>query len=348
MTEPRFPRDANGTRGALDATTRDVVETAWPVDGGDLAGLEWSAADGAPVLLAVHGITANARSWSLVAERLPGMRVLAPDLRGRGRSNGLPGPWALDRHADDLAAVLDAAGVDRAFVAGHSMGGFVGARFVHRHPDRVEGLVLVDGGLPMPPLASLPDGSAPSPEAALGPAMTRLSMSFASLGEYYDFWREHPAFGPWWNDAIEAYLRADVAAGEDGRLRTRTVADAVLENVRELDGGGGYARDLEALGTPGVFIRCPRGLFDADPLYPASYAAEWTDRIPGLSTVEADGTNHYTITLAPHGADLTAAVIRALVDVGLARARARAAHPATGRIRIIRPVDPDSNPLTSL
>ena len=54
-----------------------------------------------------------------------GVRLIAPDLRGRGRSNTLPGPFGMTRHADDMAAVLDFLGVPRAVVVGHSMGGFV-------------------------------------------------------------------------------------------------------------------------------------------------------------------------------------------------------------------------------
>jgi lipase len=78
---------------------------------------EWGATTpDAPVVLAVHGITANGLSWAMVAERLPRVRVVAPDLRGRGGSNGLPGPSGMARHADDLAALLDRLDVRRAVV----------------------------------------------------------------------------------------------------------------------------------------------------------------------------------------------------------------------------------------
>jgi pimeloyl-ACP methyl ester carboxylesterase len=62
---------------------------------------------------------------------------------------GTGGPVLLAAHGEDLVAVLDHAGVERATVVGHSMGGFVAAVAAHRHPERVERLVLVDGSLPL-------------------------------------------------------------------------------------------------------------------------------------------------------------------------------------------------------
>src|SRR5918998_4160417 len=93
------------------------------VAGGELAAYRWPG-DG-PLVVAAHGITSNHRSWGVVAAALDGdVTLVAPDLRGRGRSNGLPGPYGIERHADDVAALLDHLEVERAVVAGHSMGGF--------------------------------------------------------------------------------------------------------------------------------------------------------------------------------------------------------------------------------
>ena len=67
------------------------------------------------MVLAIHGITASSRSWTAVARHLGDqVTFIAPDLRGRGGSSGLPGPFGLAAHLEDLAAVLDFAGVLRA------------------------------------------------------------------------------------------------------------------------------------------------------------------------------------------------------------------------------------------
>ncbi|CAA9347953.1 MAG: hypothetical protein AVDCRST_MAG40-2737, partial [uncultured Gemmatimonadaceae bacterium] len=71
-----------------------------------------------------------------------GARCLAVDLRGLGQS-AAEGPYSMDRYADDLACVLDEAGVPRAVVVGLSMGGYVALARWRRHPARVQALALV-------------------------------------------------------------------------------------------------------------------------------------------------------------------------------------------------------------
>lgn len=98
----------------------------------------------APVVLAVHGVTGHGGRWRELAEtELTGARVLAPDLRGHGRSPAEP-PWSLERHAADLVDVLDAAGVEAAVVLGHSFGGAVALHLALTAPHRVRALVLLD------------------------------------------------------------------------------------------------------------------------------------------------------------------------------------------------------------
>jgi pimeloyl-ACP methyl ester carboxylesterase len=156
------------------SSTQPYRERHVPLPGGTLFVGEWGPDDGVPVV-AVHGITASHRAWAVVARLLPGHRLLAPDLRGRGGSNGLPAPSGMVRHAADVLAVLDAAGVERAVVAGHSMGGFVALAFAHRHPERVERLVLADGGLPL----VLPEGVDvdTAVQVTLGPALARRNVA---------------------------------------------------------------------------------------------------------------------------------------------------------------------------
>ena len=283
----------------------DSTAFSAPVEGGALAGTLWHAGAAGPPVLGLSGITANHRSYAGLAARLD-RPLLAVDQRGRGRSRDLPPPFSLVRHADDSARALDAAGIDRAVVVGHSMGAFVATRLAERHPDRVLGLVLVDGGLPLRP----PPVDA-SPEELLGPAIERLRMSFDSADAYRRFWREHPAFGPYWNEVIEDYVDYDLQP-IDGALRPSANPEAVLANLVELDGRDGYEEavlDLERRGCRRVLLTSPRGLFDAAPaLYDDAWLASWTARLPGLRVEAVPDTNHYTILL---GAGV-AAVARAV------------------------------------
>ncbi len=94
----------------------------------------------------VHGAASNASRWEDFVEKTALARswtLLRFDLRGHGASEGLR-PATLERHADDIAAILDAAGVDTCFLVGHSLGAQVVLQFCARHPLRTEGVVLID------------------------------------------------------------------------------------------------------------------------------------------------------------------------------------------------------------
>lgn len=98
-----------------------------------------------PVLLFIHGFPMDHRLWTAQLRGLaPHARVIAPDLRGHGRSTVTPPPLTMEQHADDLAALLDHLDVERAVVGGLSMGGYVAFALWRRHRDRVRALVLAD------------------------------------------------------------------------------------------------------------------------------------------------------------------------------------------------------------
>lgn len=273
-----------------------------------------------PVVLAVHGITASYRSWVVVARALgPDVTVLAPDLRGRGRSNTLPGPFGLAAHVDDLVAVLDhlvpapagGPGAAPVVVAGHSMGAYVAARLAAAHPDRVSGVVLVDGGLPLP----VPEGLDPDTvlEVVLGPALARLRKTFPSPEAYREFWRAHPAFagpGAWSADADD-YVDYDLMPA-DGGFRSRVVEEAVRRDGRDLIDGAVARRAFLALGgIPTVVVRAPRGLLDEPrPFLPDEVVAEARAGVPGLVDVEVPDTNHYLLVLRDREAAVVADQIR--------------------------------------
>lgn len=110
-------------------------------------------ADGRPVL-ALHGVTGHALRWQGLAPLLPGLRLLAVDLRGHGSSPWTP-PWNLEQHVADALAVLDLHGLGRVPVIGHSFGGAIALHLARASPERVEKLVLIDPALGLDPAAML-------------------------------------------------------------------------------------------------------------------------------------------------------------------------------------------------
>lgn len=290
-------------------TSRAPRAVTVPVAGGELHVGVWDASDAdAPTVLAVHGVTSSHLAWQLFAGALPGVRIVAPDLRGRGRSNSLEGPAGLARHADDLAAVCAALDLDPVVVVAHSMGAFVATVFATRHPALVTRLVLVDGGLPL----DAPAGLSPDELVAtiLGPTAARLNRRFDSVADYLDFWRDHPAFAADWSDELEDYLAYDLVA-EDGRLRPATSYETTVEDTIDMNTTSTSADALAALAHPALLITVPRGLQDEEP---GLYAAE---NLPGLLAANPrivherwPEFNHYTVVLSAPGAARLAGLVQ--------------------------------------
>ncbi|MDX6523863.1 MAG: lipase [Gaiellales bacterium] len=103
----------------------------------------FGADDGAP-LLAMHGVTGHGGRYRTLAQHgLPERRWLAVDLRGHGRSTW-DAPWTSERHVADLLETLDAEGVERCDVIGHSFGGLLATHLAATVPERVGRVVLLD------------------------------------------------------------------------------------------------------------------------------------------------------------------------------------------------------------
>ncbi len=97
-----------------------------------------------PAVLFIHGYPLDRTIWSQVMASLPGLTVIAPDLRGMGLSDAPDLGYSMATYAEDLAALLDARGVDRVVLCGLSMGGYVALEFLRRWRGRVRGLILMD------------------------------------------------------------------------------------------------------------------------------------------------------------------------------------------------------------
>ena len=133
---PDLPRPATG----IDKSPPRFVDTAE----GRVAHHE--AGEGEPALVILHGFTGHRDDFigilPSLAER---RRVLAPDLRGHGDSEPGPGAsgWSFDQLVNDLLAFLDALGLERIDLLGHSVGGFVALRTALRAPERIRSLAFL-------------------------------------------------------------------------------------------------------------------------------------------------------------------------------------------------------------
>jgi lipase len=293
---------------AMIYRTHDV-----PVDGGTLRVGEWGSDDpSAPTVLAAHGLTASHLAWALITQACPQVRLIAPDLRGRGRSAALPGPYGMARHAADLEAVCDALELPRALVVGHSMGGFVAVVAAHLYPDRFSEVLLIDGGLP---LATPAEMSQEDLLDALGPAVQRLSMTFPDRATYLEFWKQHPAFAAGqWSQAVADYVDYDLT-GTEPHLRPSASLEAVRQDSLDQYDGGVVQAALTELRQPVSLLTAPRGFLNQPPgLYSEGEIERWRAELPAMTVREVPDVNHYTIVMGASGASAVAGEILRLLE----------------------------------
>jgi lipase len=269
-----------------------------PVTGGALhvarAGPPAEAAE--CVVLAAHGVTASLMTWQSVARVLDDrICLLAPDLRGRGHSAALPGPYGMVAHVGDLIAVLDHVGTRSAVLMGHSMGAYIAARLAADHPERAAGLVLLDAGLPLP----RPDNPEEMLESAVANAVMRLTITFASADDYIRGWRAHPAFVEAWDEDLEAYARYDLVE-DDHVARCSASPEAVRPDSRDMVLDDATRTALDRVRAPVQLLRAERGMFDDDPLVPADELHAFSASHPSVRVEEVADVNHYTLVMG-HG-----------------------------------------------
>lgn len=311
-------RNAPGTTDRPLSEDRPYDELRVPVAGGELAVVRWAADEpDAPVVVAAHGITANGLAWARVVHHLAGRAtVLAPDLRGRALSGQLPAPYGIGAHAADLMAVVEASGAEQVLLTGHSMGAFVSALTAARNPDRVAGLLLVDGGVGFPMPEHLPPDEMIT--AVIGPAMQRLTMTFPDRAAYRTFWQAHPAFAYGWPDWVDAYIQRDLV-GEEPEMRSSCVLDAI-----RTDGMGqfedGVLDAVHQLHCPARLLWAERGVMDEPQgLYSEERLAAAAIDPAALESHPVPDTNHFTLLLSDDGARLIAEHLLQLAGVASAK-----------------------------
>ena len=114
-----------------------------PVARNGEVGLYYEEHGAGETIVLVPGLGLTTRAWTgVIAQLSPSYRVVAVDPRGVGRSDKPDVPYTGKTNADDMAAIFDAAGIERAHFVGMSMGGMIGQEFAIHHPGRVKSLVL--------------------------------------------------------------------------------------------------------------------------------------------------------------------------------------------------------------
>jgi pimeloyl-ACP methyl ester carboxylesterase len=258
-----------------------------------LAVAEWPGPATGPVVVCVHGLTANHTCWASVADVLsPARRLIAYDLRGRGESDKPEHGYSLMHHTEDLLGLLDHFGLEKAVLIGHSLGAHIAVRFAATYPERVDRLVLVDGGMDVRHEVL----------ESLRPAINRLGVEFPSLDMFLGFVRMLPMFEGRWNDYLERYFRYDVEELPAGTVRSKAARHAIEEEIGNLERERLWVYH-HRLTAPTLILRAPDGLLaPTDGLLTQDAAAAMAHAIPRATLVVVPGTNHYTVLLGQHPA----------------------------------------------
>ena len=236
-----------------------------------LAGEE--AGDGTPVVL-LHGLTATRRYVVMGSRALErgGHRVIAYDARGHGASTPAPAPdaYGYDALATDLLAVLDDRAVERAVLAGASMGAHAAVRFALDHGDRVAALVLVTPAFD-------PDEADRDESLARWDALSdglRNGGVEGFLGAYGD-----PGVPQQWRDTVATVLRQRLSAHEH--------PDAVADALRAVPRSRAFESwdELAELELPAVVVASRD---DADPGHPYAVGERYAQAIPGARLVSEE------------------------------------------------------------
>ena len=272
---------------------------ALPVAGGDLhvARTDVSPGDADVVVLAIHGVASSHMIWRpTVRELTDRVRacVLAPDLRGRGRSAGLPGPYGFDAHLADLLAVLDDAGVEEARLVGHSMGAYLATGLAAAHPERVSGLVLIDGGLAVP--SSFAQDADELVDAMVDGALELARTTSPSADEFVALRRAHPAFADDWNDDVEAYVRYEMT-GEPGAVTSSASETAVRADMVDLVRDERMRVAVDRVSAPLSLLTAPRGMRNDYAMLPGMLVDTFAATHPRAYVERVPDVNHYTVLL---------------------------------------------------
>ena len=219
-----------------------------------------------PAVVLLHGLSATRRYVVMGSRTLErsGHRVIAYDARGHGRSGPAPGrAYGYPRLAGDLGAVLDAAGVERAILAGASMGAHTAVRFALEHPARVAALALITP-------AYQPDRPSSEQELARWNALA----DGLRDGGVDGFVRAYDLDGvpEAWRATVETVLRQRLGAHQ----HPEAVADAleVVPRSRAFEDLG----ELAAIAVPTVVVASRD---EADPGHPLAVAERYAELIPG-------------------------------------------------------------------
>lgn len=252
---------------------------------------------GSRTVVALPGLSSTGAVWGPLAESIPEVDVVAPDLRGRGGSLNVGGETGLRAHACDVAALIAELDLRDVVLVGHSMGAYLAPVVAQEAGQRVTQLVLVDGGIP------------PRLPFFMGPRLVAMTFrrelrglnrdwptveAFAHKAKFELMTQSRPDLRP----AVLAIVEADLG-GAAGAWHPRLDVDRLVADAVDVFCGLDVEHALNALSVPTAVLLAENKRKDGQrPFIGDRAVAPWLRRQPLLSVRRLPG-NHVTVLFAP-------------------------------------------------
>ena len=250
--------------------------------------------NGGPPIVLLHGLSANANEFCGLVDAGLGsrFRVIAPDLRGRGRTDKPAEGYSMGDHASDVITLLDFLELDEVVMGGHSFGALLAIYMAAKIPDRVSKVVVIDAAIQMHP----------NVRELIKPSLDRLGQILPSVNDYLSRMRAAPHVAGFWDSAIEGYFRAEIQENADGTAQSLTSAPAIaqaLEGVQQEQ----WAELVSLVKQPVLLLNATGeyGPPGSPPVVPAEHAVATARAFANCKYVEIPG-NHLTMVFGESGA----------------------------------------------
>lgn len=257
-----------------------------------------------PVALLLHGTGFVGEIWDEIANGLAARHtVYALDRRGHGASDK-PGRYHFADFASDLAAAIETLGLSGIYGIGHSAGATDLLLTAKLLPDRFTRLFVMEPTVMDPSVVPGRDARLSDQGEAAVSGARRRQAEFASAAAAFERYRSAPAFAPWSEYALRAYITHGFAHLPDGRVRLLCSPDVETEILRPIFEAMEQVYRGDERGNPFGWLRelgCPVRIATAELSWPIykEMATRASALIPGASRIAFDGVGHCVAQEAP-------------------------------------------------
>jgi 3-oxoadipate enol-lactonase len=223
-------------------------------------------------LIFLHGLMGSSENWKPQVDYFKDRRrVIVVDLRGHGQSDKPQGKYSIKQFSEDVFSFMKDLGIEKAVIAGHSMGGTIALRFALDHKEMVEKLILIDTG------ARTPFGK----KLLVSVSKIILRISYKTFVKIY---LSGYTFS-------KGYSKSKIEEARERVLKTpKHVVDSCFSTVKEFD----VTSELGNIQVPTLIIHGSE-----DKQQPLSQAKYMKERIANSELVLLEGIGHATIVEAP-------------------------------------------------